>query len=281
MTLDCMPCFIKQALMELRGSRLTREKEENIMRDMLFLLSEVDYEQAPVDISLIMHDRMVELGVSEDPYKELKIYSTGKALEMLPGLESEVRSSKDPLYEGALAAIAGNVMDYGAKNMLDIHEVMKRAEKAGFAIDDWNIFIERMERAERLVYLLDNSGEVVFDHLFMRLIRERFPDLSISAVVKSTPLLNDVTREDVIEAGIGSSSFIEIIEVPERGWAKPWHLEEWDDGRTLFISKGQGNFESLSGESGVFFLLVVKCEVVASYLNVDVGDIVFKYCTDR
>ena len=47
----------------------------------------------------------------------------------------------------------------------------------------------------------------------------------------------------------------------------------------LILSKGQANYESLEGtpEAGqkTFFLLKAKCEMVARYIGVELGEIVF------
>ena len=45
----------------------------------------------------------------------------------------------------------------------------------------------------------------------------------------------------------------------------------------LILSKGQGNYESLSGENRpIFFLLNVKCPVIAEDIHCDVGELVLK-----
>jgi uncharacterized protein with ATP-grasp and redox domains len=45
----------------------------------------------------------------------------------------------------------------------------------------------------------------------------------------------------------------------------------------LIISKGQGNYECLSGAEGpLFFLLKAKCPVVARHLGAEVGDLILK-----
>ena len=46
----------------------------------------------------------------------------------------------------------------------------------------------------------------------------------------------------------------------------------------LIISKGQGNYETLDDETGrnIFFLLKVKCKLIARHLKIKIGDIVFK-----
>ncbi|HID29547.1 MAG TPA: DUF89 family protein, partial [Desulfobacterales bacterium] len=43
----------------------------------------------------------------------------------------------------------------------------------------------------------------------------------------------------------------------------------------LIVSKGQGNYESLSGEEApIFFLLKVKCPVIARHIGVKVGKMI-------
>ena len=112
----------------------------------------------------------------------------------------------------------------------------------------------------------------------MRTIHRSFPSVKFKAVVKKVPLLNDVTRDDALEAGL-VDDYIELVEMPNDGWIKPDQLSLFPDADIL-LSKGQGNFESLSEAKGVFFLLVVKCDVVAEYLGVEVGEMVFMYTGD-
>jgi hypothetical protein len=46
----------------------------------------------------------------------------------------------------------------------------------------------------------------------------------------------------------------------------------------LILSKGQGNYESLSKENRpIFSLLNVKCPVIAKDIHCDIGEIVLKY----
>ena len=46
----------------------------------------------------------------------------------------------------------------------------------------------------------------------------------------------------------------------------------------LVIAKGQGNFEGLEEEKmeNIYFLLKAKCNVVANYLECNVGDLIIK-----
>jgi len=45
----------------------------------------------------------------------------------------------------------------------------------------------------------------------------------------------------------------------------------------VIVSKGQGNLESLSGQEGaIFFLIKVKCPVIAQHLGAKAGEMVLK-----
>ena len=54
-------------------------------------------------------------------------------------------------------------------------------------------------------------------------------------------------------------------------------VKRWIRKHDLVISKGQGNYEGLSENDGLFFLLMAKCPVIASDFGFEVGDIILKY----
>jgi uncharacterized protein with ATP-grasp and redox domains len=54
-------------------------------------------------------------------------------------------------------------------------------------------------------------------------------------------------------------------------------VKEWIKEHDLVISKGQGNFEGLSENSNIFFMLIAKCPVIAKEIGVNVKDTVIKY----
>jgi hypothetical protein len=131
--------------------------------------------------------------------------------------------------------------------------------------------------AQRILYLVDNAGEIVLDRL---LIEEIGPD-KITVAVKSKPILNDATAEDAEDAGLTS-----LVTVMETGSGAPGtplaaasrsflrRFREAD----LVIAKGQGNFETLNdADRPIFFLLWVKCPVLAAELDCPVDTAVVHY----
>ncbi len=269
-----MPCFLRQALMEMDGSKMSEESMDKAMREVLLVLSDIDFDLPPVGVSLVLHRKLMEYGVAKDPYLSLKNLSTNKTKEILNELESMVETSGDRLELAAKIAIAGNVVDYGAANQLDLMKTLKSAIQNGMGVDDHELFREELAKAETLSYYLDNSGEVVLDGLFMReLIRQR-PGLVISAYAKKVPLLNDVTIDDCIEAGLNTIEGVRLEELRDEGWASPEMISL--NGGDIIIAKGQGNYESLSDMKGLYFLLVVKCDLISKELGASVGEMVFK-----
>jgi damage-control phosphatase, subfamily I len=105
----------------------------------------------------------------------------------------------------------------------------------------------------------------------------RHPNLTY--VVRGGVTLNDATLKDAESTGMMS-----VANVITNGFDAPSTVLEKSSGEfldyyqsaDLIISKGQGNLEGLINEkdSRCFFLLMVKCEVIAEVLKVDKGSIV-------
>lgn len=93
-------------------------------------------------------------------------------------------------------------------------------------------------------------------------------------------VINDVTYEDAIQAGID-----EVASIVSSGTSAPGMIlktcnaefKEAYNNSDFIISKGQGNYEGLSNDRRpIFFLLKVKCHVIAHDIGVTVGDIILK-----
>jgi uncharacterized protein with ATP-grasp and redox domains len=139
-----------------------------------------------------------------------------------------------------------------------------------FAVDHSGQLRAALLKAEKVLYIGDNAGEIVFDKLLISEISH--PGLTFS--VRGAPAINDATMEDAEYTGMTS-----VTRVISSGYDAPTTIlsRSGDEFRKcyeeadLIISKGQGNLEGLIGEhdSRIFFLLMVKCDVIAEYLEVD------------
>ncbi len=272
--LDCVPCFMQQALKTARIATDDERKQEEILRETAGLLSRLSYECSPPEIAHQVHEVIRRVSGNDDPYREIKLHDNKLALGLYPWLKQQVRESDDPLYTAVKLAVAGNVIDYGVNRAFNVEETIERVLEMDFALDSMDEFRNELRKAVHIYYLADNAGEIVFD----RVLIEEFRDKRITLVVKGGPIINDATLDDVEVAGLGGRVDVDYIgngmegSGPER--TDPLFLEKLREA-DLVLSKGQGNFEGLNREDYIYFLLMVKCPLIARHMGVRVADIVF------
>ena len=97
-------------------------------------------------------------------------------------------------------------------------------------------------------------------------------------VLRGMPIINDALIEDAIFCGINKVAKIISSRSDAPGtilkYCFPEFMELYQDAE-LIISKGQGNYESLSEEDkSIFFLLRAKCLVIVEDVGCNLGDMV-------
>jgi hypothetical protein len=273
--LDCIPCFVDQALRAGRMATDDEKKLKGILDEVGMMLCDIPLENTPPETGMLVYDKVREITGVFDPYKKLKRESTEKALALYPSLKSKVEQSSDKLLTAIRIAIAGNVIDFGPNKGFDIEEEIDEVLKKDFAIFDYDEFKDYFGRTNEILYLGDNAGETVFDRILIEELKK-----PVTYVVRAVPVINDATYEDAIQAGID-----EVAAVISSGTSAPGTILKTCNGEfkevynksNFIISKGQGNYEGLSNENRpIFFLLKVKCHVIAHDIGVSVGDIVLK-----
>ena len=138
-----------------------------------------------------------------------------------------------------------------------------------------------LNAAKTLLYIGDNVGEHLFDYLYIEILKQLYPNLEISYMVRGCAIINDVTMKEAKEAG-----FDKLCHLIDSGVNTPGFVydrankasQRLFDESDLVITKGMGNYECLSPthRKNLCYLLKVKCNVVALSLGKEVGDIVCK-----
>ncbi|MFP4374656.1 MAG: damage-control phosphatase ARMT1 family protein [Spirochaetaceae bacterium] len=272
--LDCVPCFIRQALDSVRFVSGNPEFHEHILKRVLVELSEIDYSVTPPEVGGRVHRLVRQLANSGDPYADIKRSFTERARAVLPELRERVRASDDPFVAALRLAGAGNIIDLAPNGALRSEDVDAAIERAyGVPVDDRAVESLRTAcgRADSILYLADNAGELVFD----RLLLEQLPAGRVQVAVKGGAVINDATREDAEQAGIADLAEIIDTGADTPGLVLAGASEEFRavfEAADVVIAKGQGNYEALStAPREVFFLLIVKCDVVAEDIGTHTG----------
>ncbi len=277
--LDCIPCFVRQALDSARLVTDDEKIQEQIVREILRLAADLDMSQSPPAIGQKIHRLIRRLIGDNDPYHRIKEQFNNWALKLYPELEERVMESEDPFAIAVRLAIAGNIIDFGVKTSLaesDVEKTIEQSMTSHFDDNQIHEFKDAVTQAKKILYLADNAGEIVLDHLLI----EQLPVERVTVVVKGEPVINDATMEDAIIAGLTN-----IVEVIDNGSDAPGTILEtcsqafrdrFEDA-DLVIAKGQGNYESLSDvHKNIFFILKAKCPVIARDLGCEVDEMILQ-----
>jgi hypothetical protein len=283
--LDCIPCFYRQALDAARIAGTDELIQKKIIDELSQLIPNFSLETAPSEMGRAIYGLVGKISGVKDPFKEIKENSNKFALKLYPKLKQEINNSEDRLLTAVKLSIIGNIIDYGAKNSLNVVEEIDHLFQGNFIINNknnsttfkYNQFKESLNKINTIIYLADNAGEVVFDRL---LIEELVEGLGkqVIYVVRGKPIINDALIEDAIFCGINKVAKITSSGSDAPGtimkYCSPEFIELYQDAE-LIISKGQGNYESLSEEDkSIFFLFRAKCPVIAEDVGCKVGDMV-------
>ena len=273
--LDCIPCFLNQALRAGRIATNDEKKIKTLLDEVAMMLRDIPLDSPPPKSARRIYQKITEITGNPDPYRKIKDESTRKALALYPALKKRVANSDDTLLTAIRIAIAGNVIDFGANWNFDLNDKIAEISEKDFAIFDYAEFKERLDKTNKILYIGDNAGECVFDRILIEEMKK-----PVIYAVRAVPIINDATYEDAVAAGIDKIAKIISSGADGPGAILETCSSEFNDvynNAEFIISKGQGNYEALSGEKGrVFFLLVVKCHVIASHIGVNEGDIILK-----
>ncbi|MDZ7620822.1 MAG: ARMT1-like domain-containing protein [Patescibacteria group bacterium] len=275
---DCIPCLIRHSLDSAR--RLTDDEQvhESLLREVLLEMSRMDLDQPPAAMAQRVHRRIRQLCGNDDLYRKSKDWSNQLALELLPNFRHRMEDAPDRWETAVRLAIAGNIMDLGVKSGLEESEIQVSIAQSMYEPLDGSIphFVAAIERANRILYLTDNAGEIVFD----RLLIEQMPREKVTVAVRGAPIINDATRADAQTAGI-----TELVRVIDNGSDAPGTIlaecsdefRRYFDEADLIIAKGQGNFETLNEcTRPIYFLLRVKCAVIARDIGRPIGTMILR-----
>lgn len=265
---ECIYCIINKTY-EL-FCKYVKDEEERFMftKELLKEISSYpDDMTAPYLNSKVMKRLKEKVNINDLYIEEKELYNN-KMLSIEEDVMDVINSSDDKLLSALKYAMVGNFIDFGAMKNVDdniLNKIIDTALKQDIDVSTYNIFKSEILRAEKLCYILDNTGEVVFDKLFIKIIKELNRGIGIDIIVRGEPVINDVTYEDAINVGI--DNFGKVI---ENGTDIPGtDLREINEKTRksifesdLVIAKGQGNFETLCGMGiDIYYIFLCKCDI--------------------
>lgn len=280
-TKQCVECIVGQIDKATKLLELNENLSNEIMAEVKKRSIDFDFNETPPYVAKDVYELLAIKTKLDDPLEKLKQESIKKASSYLPFVEEKVKKSEDRLFTAIKTAVAGNVIDFATTKEFCLDEEINSIFETDFAINDYEIFKNRLEKSKRLIILADNAGENVFDKVLIKTLKELYPSLEIFYATRGKAIINDITTKEAIQIGI--DKYCEVIstgvDTPglDKKQASPNFMRLFDETQ-LVLSKGMGNFECLEAhkEEKVFFLFKIKCEVVANKVQEKLGSIVLK-----
>ncbi|MDP8297318.1 MAG: ARMT1-like domain-containing protein, partial [Candidatus Orphnella occulta] len=282
-------CFFKQALEAGKIAGANKVTQKRILDKLAKDFPKFSLSASPPEIGRDIYAIVRKITKKKDPFAKIKAKSNTLALNIYKKLKNKVAHSSDRLLMATELAIAGNIIDYGVKNSLNVdtelarilaeeNRSIKQESKVTF---DYNSFKRALKKSHTILYLGDNAGETVFDRVLIEEIKRDDKNNNITYAVKKSPVINDALIKDAIDCGIDKSAKIissgsdapgTVLSLCKKSFLNLFNKAD------MVISKGQGNFEALSGSKRpVFFLFMAKCPVVAQHVGCKIGDIILSY----
>lgn len=276
--LECLPCFVRQALESTQLVSNDSALQERVLRSVLAVLAQVDLQQPPPVLGAEIHRIIREVTGEDDPFQALKLHFNQFVEGLLPRLRGLIEEAADPLETGIRLAAAGNVIDFGVRTDLTEEDIWHSIQWSLAAPMDRELlerFRLEVQGARSILYLGDNAGEILCDRLLIEILNPA----KVTLAVRARPVINDATHQDAESAGL--TDLVRVInngsDIPGTHLARcsPEFCREFE-AADLVIAKGQGNFETLNDtHRRVYFLFKAKCPVIAKSAGCTLGDLVF------
>lgn len=266
---QCLPCLVNQAV---KTANLTgAENREKLYQKVFAQMSQLDFHKTNPEIVGENYRLLKQHIGCDDPYKGTKDFYNKLFLEKSNSYDEKITS----IEEAIKYAIVANIIDFNPVHCNvdeDIQNFFSNIEGLELTINDVDLLLQDIRNAKRLLYLGDNCGEICFDKLLIKRIKELNPKCRIYFGVRGEAVVNDNTEEDAYF--VGMDEYATIISNGDYSLGtvlsrtSPEFREVYQSADVV-IAKGQANYESLSEEDkSIYFLLMAKCKVIAEVIGV-------------
>lgn len=274
---ECAPCMLRQSREAIEHAVCDEKKRMDVTLKVLhFLNSNFKEDTNSNKLGTDLHHLIMKETGNNDPYKELREDGNKLALGLLPLVE-DILKKDDTLETYVKIAVVGNIIDFGAlEEDTDMEKIIRDKLQDGLTINHTAYLDESLRKADKILYLSDNGGEIVFDKLLLKKVKDDY-DLEIILALKENPILNDAIVSDGKNLKLDEYATLISTGSASVGVVKDYVSDDFKElleSVDLIISKGMGNYEGLTEmtiNTPIFYLFNTKCNVIAKEIGVDIS----------
>ena len=248
---ECKKCLYEKEIKRAENIKNLLERKQYI-KEVEYALEHLSFDSPPeyIDCFLKIYKNS---GQEVQSYKKLKEKYNIKMQQKVKEFEEEINQSENPLKLAIQLAIVGNYIDCIAMPTID-DKVLNRLlmQYREIKLDDkiYKLFTNDLANSRKVIYCTDNCGEIVLDKLLIKYLTLYYPQLEIQVIVRGEEIGNDASIEDaenisMLEVaafeGNGTTIAGTSLHLLSDKLKKKFYKAD------MIISKGQGNYETLSG----------------------------------
>lgn len=272
---ECISCIIKKFASEY-PENCSEEEKLFYIQSVLGIIAEASLSDSAPALVRRINDLQEKMWGSVKDYTDIKFHFNNLMLSMEDKIRGKIAKSSDKIESAIKYAMMGNYIDFGTEKTVEeekLFEYIDGAEAISVNKEELVRLENELEKAQTLIYLTDNCGEIVTDKILISQIKERYPNLKVEAIVRGGDVLNDATMVDAQQVGL-----CDVVEVSDNGTQIAGtcldkireEAREKIDRADVIIAKGQGNFETMRFcKRNVYYLFMCKCELFARRFNVE------------
>ena len=274
---SCLPCVLHQALRFARAAADDDWSQRKVMNEVLRCLPDADWNQTPAELLASVFEAARSTLRVADPFAALRAEADATLGILAAELRERLTSAEDPLALATEAAAAANLVDelvFERFSQGDPRELFEAALAQGFSSGSPADMADALSKAEGVLYLCDNAGELHFDALLM----EQFLQAGkrVTAVLRGPGLLHDATLSE--SEGLPAAVVRVVLKEGQQGMPHVGRSSDLGaalEQAQLVIAKGSSNYETFHSDAhDVIHLLRAKCPPVANSLGVSPGSLV-------
>lgn len=281
LSIECLPCLLNQTVRLAEVHLDNEEEQRSLVKRIMLELSAIDDHASAPYVAQKIQRALKDALHNPDPYREEKRFYNREMLKLEGEFSDLIKLSADPLQMALKLAAAGNIIDFGPGHDLSrekvlniLHETLEK----DFRPETFDSLKSDLKAAQKVLYLGDNAGEIVFDKMFISTIKEEYPGLEVDFATRGEAVLNDVTEEDAYFVGMDAFAKVinngtdipgTVLEHCSNSFQKTFNEAD------VIIAKGQGNFESLYGigRDNLYYIFLCKCNLFMERCGAKQNDI--------
>ena len=261
---ECKKCLYEKEIKRAENIKNLLERKQYI-KEVEYALEHLSFDSPPeyIDCFLKIYKNS---GQEVQSYKKLKEKYNIKMQQKVKEFEEEINQSENPLKLAIQLAIVGNYIDCIAMPTID-DKVLNRLlmQYREIKLDDkiYKLFTNDLANSRKVIYCTDNCGEIVLDKLLIKYLTLYYPQLEIQVIVRGEEIGNDASIEDAENISMQEVAAFEGNGTTIAGTSLHLLSDELKKKfykADMIISKGQGNYETLSGSGlNIYYLFLCKC----------------------